>query len=146
MGGPKIAITTATAAAPAAISPGTAKFEDAGMVNGLPATVTGRVSVVTSPTPAAVPRLPAAVAEPPVVPVAPEEPEPLDFEPEPELAVETSEAPPVPVAHCAEPCLSQAWGWGAVVASLFEPSEEKVGLLHLPMLTFLGSPPGILST
>ena len=147
MGGPKIAPSTSRTATAAAISPGVAVTAEVGIVMGLPATVSGRVSEETSE---AEPVLPPEVLS--VLssdglpdPEAPDEPD------EPELppllpAVGTLAAPPVPVAHWVLPCLSQAWGCGAVVASLLEPSDENVGLLHFAMLTVVGSPPGIFST
>jgi hypothetical protein len=144
---------TAVIAAAAAIRPGTVVVVEAATVIGLPATVSGRVSEATSvdadsdvaPTAVpdvvpAVPPLEAAVEEPPDLVV--------DVDPEPpvELAVETLAAPPVPVAHWVGPCLSQACGCGAEVASLLVPSAENVGLLQFWMLTFCGLPPGILRT
>ena len=57
--------------------------------------------------------------------------------------VDTLAAPPVPVEHWVEPCLSQAGGYGAVWANRLAPDGVKVGLLQLWMLMFWTSAPGI---
>jgi hypothetical protein len=128
--------------------------DPAGVVEPCPATVL----VVPVPDPATAPDPPAC---PPTVAV------PVDLTPEdaldplPEDPVEDGPglvaptvaavpvtfvgavAPPVPVVHCVEPCLSQAAGYGAVLASRFVPLGENVGLLQLAMLMFCTLAPGI---
>ena len=82
------------------------------------------------------------VVEPPVVvpppePPAPElplDPPPDDPPPEP---LPPDEPPDLLVPHCNGPALSHAGGNGAVLASVFVPSAEKVGLLHFLMSTLL---------
>jgi hypothetical protein len=86
------------------------------------------------------PDVPELDAPDPVVPV----PDADDPEPDPRLVtLDTDAAPPVPVVHCVAPCLSHAGGSGAVFASRFVPSLEKVGLLQLVMTMFYTTAPGI---
>lgn len=103
----------------AAMRPGAAVPNDAGIVTGVPATVIGLLSVEREVMESRLPPVEAASGSEARVESEPEarvEPEPDLVEPEPEpapdtppeLVVETFAAPPVPVAHCVVPCLSQA--------------------------------------
>ncbi len=63
--------------------------------------------------------------------------DPLLVDPPPPLRVVGFVSPPVPVAHCVAPCLSQAAGIGASSASWLGLVVENVGLLQLWMLMSL---------
>jgi len=85
---------------------------------------------------------PPEVEPPPEEPPLPPEVEPPPDEPPPEP--EPPDDPPdLLVPHCSGPLLSHAAGKGAVLARVFSPLAENVGLLHFLMSTFSTVTPGI---